>query len=188
MVQCNEKSYVNLCQIAKPVFLWSINTIMPSDTTWSYRSGSTFAHVMACCLMRLSNYLNQCLLLISVVLWHSPERNFTTSSPAHIQYDGFENHTFKIPDKSPRSQWVNTLRLGQNGHHLPDDIFKCIFLKENVWILIKISLNFVPKGPTNNISALVQVMAWRRPLSEPMMVSSLTHIYASFCLNELNIT
>ena len=62
----------------------------------------------------------------------------------------------------------------------PDDIFKCILLNENVWISIKISLKFVPKGPINNIQALVQIMAWRRPgdkpLSEPMMVSLLTHI------------
>ena len=35
-------------------------------------------------------------------------------------------------------------------------------------------MNFVPKGPIDNIPALVQIMAWRRPgdkpLSEPMMV------------------
>ena len=37
----------------------------------------------------------------------------------------------------------------------PDDIFKCIFLNENVWIVIKISLKFVLKGPMNNIPALV---------------------------------
>ena len=41
------------------------------------------------------------------------------------------------------------------------------------WIPIKISLKFVPKGPINNIPALVQIMAWRRTgdksLSEPMM-------------------
>ena len=53
------------------------------------------------------------------------------------------------------------------------DIFKCIFLNENVQILIKISLKFVPKGPINNIPALVQIMACCRPgdnpLSEPMM-------------------
>ena len=80
----------------------------------------------------------------------------------------------------PQSSSLNTLRPRQNGRHFPDDIFKCNFLNENVWILIKISLNFVPKGPINNISALVQIMAWRRPgdkpLSEPMMVSLLTHI------------
>ena len=53
-------------------------------------------------------------------------------------------------------------------------------LNENVWIPIKISLKFVPKGPINNIPAMVQIMAWRRsgdkPLSEPMMVILLTHI------------
>ena len=75
---------------------------------------------------------------------------------------------------------LNTLRPRQNGLHFADDIFKCIFLNENVWIPIKISLKFVPKRPVNNIPALVQIMAWRRqgdkPLSEPMMVSLMTHI------------
>ena len=75
---------------------------------------------------------------------------------------------------------LNTLRPRQNGRHFADDIFKCIFLNENVSVAIKISLKFVPKGPINNILALVQIMAWRRPgdkpLSEPMMVSLPTHI------------
>ena len=66
------------------------------------------------------------------------------------------------------------------GRHFPDDIFKCIFLNENVRISINISLKFVPKGLINNIPALVQIIAWRRPgdklLSEPMMESLLTHI------------
>ena len=75
---------------------------------------------------------------------------------------------------------VNSLKPRQNGRHFADDIFKCIFLNENVWFLKKISLNFVPKGLINNIPALVQIMAWRRqgdkPLSEPMMFSLPTHI------------
>ena len=41
-----------------------------------------------------------------------------------------------------------------NGRHFPDDIFKCIFLNENVSISIKISLKFVPKGQINEIPAL----------------------------------
>ena len=49
----------------------------------------------------------------------------------------------------------NTLRLRQNGCHFPDDIFKCISSNENIWILLKISLKFVPKGLINNIPALV---------------------------------
>ena len=70
---------------------------------------------------------------------------------------------------------VNSLRPRQNRRHFADDIFKYIFMNDNVWILIKISLKFVPKGPINNILTLVQVMALRRPgdkpLSEPRMVS-----------------
>ena len=79
-----------------------------------------------------------------------------------------------------KSHDTNTLRPRQNGCHLPDDIFKWIFLNENVWISINISLKFVPRGPINSIPTLVQVMAWRRPgdksLSEPMMVRLPTHI------------
>ena len=68
---------------------------------------------------------------------------------------------------------LNSLRPRQNRRHIADDVFKCNFLNENVWIPIKISRKFVPKGPINNIPTLVQVIAWRRsgdkPLSEPMM-------------------
>ena len=75
---------------------------------------------------------------------------------------------------------INTLRPIQNGRHFADDIFKCISLNENVWISIEISLKFVCKGSINNIPALVQIMAWRRPgdkpLSGPMMVRLPTHI------------
>ena len=75
---------------------------------------------------------------------------------------------------------LNTLRPRQNDRHFPDDIFKWIFLNENVWISINISLKFVPRGLINNIPTLVQVMAWRRPgdkpLTEPMMVRLPTHI------------
>ena len=53
-------------------------------------------------------------------------------------------------------------------------------LNENIWISIYTSLKFVPKGPINNIAALVQTMVWRRPcdkpLSEPMIVNLPTHI------------
>ena len=55
-----------------------------------------------------------------------------------------------------------------------DNIFKCIFLNEEVGIFIQMSLKFVPKVPINHQSALVQKMAWHwsgdKPLSEPMMI------------------
>ena len=75
---------------------------------------------------------------------------------------------------------IITLRPRQHGRHFPDDIFKCTFLNLNVWISLTISLKVVPKVRINNIPALVQILAWRRPgdkpLSEPMMVKSSTHI------------
>ena len=75
---------------------------------------------------------------------------------------------------------LNTSRPRQNGRHFPDDIFKSIFLNETAWIPIKISLKLVSKGQINNIPALVQIMAWRRPddkpLSDPMVVNLLTRI------------
>ena len=94
----------------------------------------------------------------------------------------------------------NTLRPKRNRRHFADAIFKSIFLNENVWSSIKISLKFVPKGLINKIPALVQIMAGPRPgdkpLSEAMMVRLQMHIcitwpwldywciYASLGLNE----
>ena len=78
------------------------------------------------------------------------------------------------------TNFFNTLRPRQNGRHFADDILKCIFSNQNVWIPIEISLKFVPKGPIDTIPALVQIMTWRRPgdkpLSDPMMVTLPTHI------------
>ena len=75
---------------------------------------------------------------------------------------------------------INTLRPRQNGRRFADDTLRLIFFNENVRISTKISLKFVPKGLINNIPALVQIMAWRRPgdepLSESMILSLPTHI------------
>ena len=66
-----------------------------------------------------------------------------------------------------------SLRPRHKGRHFPDSIFKWIFLNENVWISIKISLKFVPRCLINNIPSLAQIMAWHRtggkPLSKPMI-------------------
>ena len=61
----------------------------------------------------------------------------------------------------PASSSINTLRSRQNGRQCPDHNFKCISLNENKQIWINISLKFVPKGVINNITAFVQIMAWR---------------------------
>ena len=60
----------------------------------------------------------------------------------------------------------------ENGRHCTDDIFNRMNGKFGICILI--SLKFVPNGPIDNASILVQVMTWHRtgdkPLSEPIMI------------------
>ena len=77
----------------------------------------------------------------------------------------------------------NTLRQRKNARHFADNTFKRIFFNENVRISIKISLEFVPNGPINNIRALVQIMTRRRPgnkpVSEHMMISLPMYICVS---------
>ena len=68
---------------------------------------------------------------------------------------------------------IQSLWPRQNGCHFADDIFKCVLLHENVWISNTISLKFVPTGPIDNNTALVEIMARHqtgdKPLTEPMM-------------------
>ena len=83
----------------------------------------------------------------------------------------------------------STLRSKQNGRHFEDDIFLRIFVNENIWIPIKISMKFVPKDPINNIpAALAQIMAWCRPGDKPPLIQwwlVSRRIYSSLDLNEL---
>ena len=101
--------------------------------------------------------LRHCYLLSTSLSWSSSSSPSPTSTPV-----------------------INTSRPRQNGRNFPRDIFKCIYLNEIMWMSITIWLKFVPKGPINNIPALVQIMVWRRPgdipLFEPIMVSLLLYL------------
>ena len=58
--------------------------------------------------------------------------------------------------------------------------FQMDFLEKKCMDFLKISFKFVHTVRNDNIPALVQIMAWRRPgdkpSSEPMMISLLTHV------------
>ena len=84
----------------------------------------------------------------------------STSQLSLCQVTNGMEHTYQIIS-------FNTLRARQNGRHFADDTFNRIFVNENVRIPIKFSLKFVSKGPINNIPALVQIMASRRPGDKP---------------------
>ena len=68
----------------------SVNTLGSGDAIWHHKSGSTLAQIMACCLTAPSHYLNQCWLILSEVLWHLLERNFTGGALAIILFYVFE--------------------------------------------------------------------------------------------------
>ena len=133
--------------------------------------------------MTLSKELAIVLNNIYLVIPSSPRKSCTISSHQIVSsFFRMSVMSYAPPLKTSRNHpiSVNSLRPRQDGRHYPDGIFKCIFENENEWISPWISLKFVTNGPINNIPALVQIMAWRRrgdkPLSEPMMVSLLTHI------------
>ena len=81
----------------------------------------------------------------------------------------------------------NTKRLRHNDLHFPDNIFKHIYLNENVGISIQISLKFNPSGAINNNPALVHGMAVDRRQATIRANDSLAYwgIYASLGLTEL---
>ena len=83
---------------------------------------------------------------------------FVSSTWSHLTSAqiNIKNFKYYLPSPSCPCVYVNTLKLGQNGRHFADGVFKCIFVSENIWISIRISLNFVRKGRINNIPTLVQ--------------------------------
>ena len=90
--------------------------------------------------------------------------------------------------QAPGSCWHDATRSHRGHYHstdLPqgkmaavfeDYSFRCVSVNEKFYTLIKVSLMFVPKGPIDNNPALVQIVAWRWPLSQPMIINLLTHI------------
>ena len=53
-------------------------------------------------------------------------------------------------------------------------------MNEKFFILIRISLKFVPEGPIDNKAALVQGMAWRQTGDKPLPEPVLTHFTVEY--------
>ena len=98
-------NYQNQCWLSTGSTV--INSLGPSDAIWCWRSWSTLVQVMACCLTAPSHYLNQCWLIISMVLWHSSEDIIIRRFEDTNQQSKTEDYIFKITLRSPRGQWVN---------------------------------------------------------------------------------
>ena len=73
----------------------------PSNKVPFYRTQwgpcwSTWVQVVACCLIVMSHYLDQCWLTINAAQWYSPEEDFTGNAQAASSWDVCENCTFEI--------------------------------------------------------------------------------------------
>ena len=80
-------------------------------------------------------------------------------------------HHYRVIPAQSFQLWITVLThllLDKMATILANDIFKCIFLNENIKFFIQISLKFVPQDPIDNKPALVQVMAWRRTGDTPI--------------------
>ena len=148
-----------------------MNNEFKTDTSTGNPTGNSRCHTLASRALNMSCSFGQSARSIKSrceVILHTPRVSWVLGATRHDA------------NQQPLDTNVNTLRPRQDGRNFADDIFKCIFVDENVWISIKISLKFVPKGPINNIPALVQIMAWRRRgdklLSGPRLARLPTHV------------
>ena len=85
-------------------------------------------------------------------------------------------------NKLPLGQLVFThWGAGRNGRHFADNIFKYMSLKGNFCFFIIIALKYVPKGQTDNKSALIYVMAYRLTGAKPLQscLEMYIRVYAS---------
>ena len=87
---------------------------------------------------------------------------------------------------------LNTAQLRNSVHILTPwcrdkvfAIFQFIFMNENIWIPTKILLKFVPKGPINNISALVLGPGMRQAIIWTNNGPVYRHMCASLSINVL---
>ena len=157
---------------------FSINSLWLNDDIRQQSSRWTMSQIKSCCLMAPSHYLKQCWLLISALLWNSPESNFTANAHPIIPYYEYENYIFDITTMPP----LTNIRI---SWHLPLYIILLALLYKYIsknyfdwWIVSKF------QGPMThwaelqiyaslNEPSLVHIMAWcmadAKPLSEPIL-------------------
>ena len=139
---------------------------------------------MAWCLQATSHYMRQC--------WPRSMFPYGITRPQWVKrlISGWMHHQISILDTymfviglKNHWFWCQLIEVETKWPPFYRQHFQMIFLKENVWISIKIWLKFVPVGPNYNIPTLVQIMAWcwtgDKPLSVPMMVRIRMHIYVT---------
>ena len=79
-----------------------------------------------------NNYLDQCWNIINWTLRNKLQLNFNRDWYIYIQETIFEAVICRMAAILSWPHCINTLWPRQDARHFPDDIFKCIFVNENV--------------------------------------------------------
>ena len=112
-------------------------------------------------------------LLICYLPWGNAHRlvNISGAPDTHWWHDGIRTSaiTMWILTHLPLDKWPPY----HNGRRR---YFQMHFHEWKNCVLIKISLQFIVKGPFRNVPALVEIMAWRRIGENQCSPDSLTHI------------
>ena len=69
---------------------------------------------------------------------------------SQIHAFSFKKWINSSPNPQPTPTPPHPPHPGQNGRHVADNTFWCIFVNEKFCILITMSLKFIPKGPIDN--------------------------------------
>ena len=135
-----------------------VNSLAPGKLEWNFRyvifnwilvvDGWGISCEIALVLMSL-DFTNDQSTLVQVMAW-------CRQATSHYLSQCWPRSLLPLPFGVTSPQWVNTLRPRQNCRHFTDDTFRGIFLNEDVWLSLKISLKFVPKVRIINIPALVR--------------------------------
>ena len=126
----------------------SIHSLWPSDVIRWYKTGLTLACVMVCGLTAPSHYLNQCSLIISEVLWHSSEDNFTGNTQDICPW-----YMSLIQVLFPEANELKQHLMGRKTWTLPN--IRCLLMPQgSILVLWLYSINGYG-FPVNNITILI---------------------------------
>ena len=104
--------------------LYWVNSLRPNGASWPLRYGWTLAQVMAGCLATPSQYLNQCRIVISEILWHSYGAIFAVTARQPFSKMSFEIiHSNLLPHLKGTNDSVGSVCW---IHSLGQLFFSCI--------------------------------------------------------------
>ena len=105
-----------------------------------------------------------------VVVWVGSERRRSLAAKKMLHVKGTRRAVLQVP---PVCRGREALRPRQDGCYFADDILQCMSPIKKFEFCLKFHWTLFQRLPSDNNSALVQIMAWRRagdkPLSGPMM-------------------